>query len=238
MADVSKRFKSSFSLCHQLWRVQLTPLLILMAIGSALGIEFEDYLNELSKTQETERWMVQLGMGIWDLLEGILLILVLSWGIPKVRVLTEAHFEKHPFAESYLGSFLAEYLRALANVLLFGLLLLLPGFYKYCRLIFVPYITLFAKPYRAGKMDALALSADLTRGRFLRLLGVLVATIAIQVALEFSPQMSEILHSLPFRILSDLINFYISVWLFAYLYLEFEDAMEKYDWRTLNGSNV
>jgi hypothetical protein len=230
MTELPKRLKSAFTLAHQLLREQITPLLVLLAIGAALSIQFEDYLNQLSKTEESQRWMVQLAMGLWDLTVGILMILILSWGIPKIRALTEAHFQQHPFNESYLGSFLAEYFRVLANVILFGLLLFLPGFYKYCRLIFVPYITLFARPYREGKIDALELSTALTRGRFLRLAVLLIATILLQMGLEFAPQMIEALHTIPLRILSEALNFYVSIWLFAFLYLEFEEAMEEYKW--------
>jgi hypothetical protein len=238
MTELSKRLKSAFALAHQLFREQMTPLLVLLAIGTAIGIQTEDYLSRLSQTEESQRWMVQLAMGLWDLADGILVLLILSWGIPKIRALTEAHFQQHPFNESYLGSFLAEYFRVLANVILFGLLLFLPGFYKYCRLIFVPYITLFARPYREGKIDALELSTNLTKGRFARLAVLLVVTILLQMGVEFAPNMFEALHTIPLRILFEVVNFYISIWLFAYLYLEFEEAMEEYDWRSTNGSNV
>ena len=227
MTDLPKQLKLAFSLAHQLIREQWLPLLLLVALTAGLGIGLEEALSGLSKNQESERWMLQLAMGLVDLIEGVFLLLLLSWGVPKVRALTEAYFELKPFEEGYIGSFLAEYFRALASVLLYGLLFLLPGFYRYLRLIFVPYITLFAKPYREGKVDALKLSFALTQGRMWRLLVVLIVTILVQLGIEFAPQM-ELLHLWPVRVVAEVLNSYLSIWLFAFLYMEFEEALGRY----------
>src|SRR5690606_19508288 len=118
------------------------------------------------------RWMLQLSMGLWDLFEGVMVFLVLSWGIPKIRIPAPAGLATHPFEDTYVGSFLAEYLRLLAQVILWGLLLIIPGFVRYCRLIFVPYIALFSKLYREDKVDALEFSLRLSKKFFIQILGI------------------------------------------------------------------
>lgn len=70
-----------------------------------------------------------------------------------------------------------ENLRALAKILLWGLLLVLPGIYQMLRYSFVSFVVLFDPNYRAGRVDALKESAQLTKGlkRYLVLLFILSA---------------------------------------------------------------
>lgn len=230
MSKIPPRFRDSFALTHILIREQMAPLAVLFIFGAALTITIEDTMLALPRTDDTQRWVLQIGLGLWELVEGVLTMLILSWGVPKVRALTEAHFAKTPFQESYLNSFLAEYLRVLANTLLWGLLLLVPGFWRYCRLAFVPYIALFARPYRDGKVDALDLSAHLTRGRMPLIIGVILATTALQGVFTFLPQLVPGLHDWPYRAGFAGVILYVSIWLFSALYLQFENAMENFRW--------
>lgn len=230
MKQKLRLFSESLTLALRLAREQIGPLALLLALGTLITINAENLMQTAPSAEENSRWILQVCMGLWELCEGLAMILILSWGIPKLRPLTEAHFTQHPFAENYLGSFFAEYLRLLANVLLWGLLLIIPGFVRYCRLIFVPYVAIFARPYREGKIDALELAADLTRGRFAWLIGIMLLFTGVQVGIEFVPHLLPELHILPLRILFIGISFFISVWLFALLYLLFEQAMEEYEW--------
>jgi hypothetical protein len=230
MNKASKYFWESYDLSLQLVREQLVPVLILFAISTALNVTVEDSLQALSRTDESQRWVLQLTMGVWDILESIVMILILSWGIPKIRPLTEAHFQKDPFGEPYISSFLAEYLLLLAVVLAFGLLLIIPGFLAYCLLVFVPFVTLFARPYRQGRYNALKLAFQLTRGWRLVIIGLELVTALLQLLMEFLPQLVPWLHVLPVRILFSGAGFFISIWLYSVLYLLFEQAMEEYKW--------
>jgi hypothetical protein len=218
----------SFTLTKLLGREQIVPLLVLFAASSFLTITLEDALRTLSQADDSSRWVVQLGMGLWDLIEGILLILVLSWGIPKVRTLSGANMQKHPFATPYLGSFLAEYFRVLASVLLWGLLFILPGFFRYCRLILVPFVALFARPYREGEADALELAGRLARGRMMMFIVLMIVTSALQFGLEFLPQLRPELHLVSMRLVFNGLSYAISVWMFAFLFLHFERALEEH----------
>lgn len=224
-------------LCGRLLKEQAVPLFLIFAVATAISLSLEHLIQNLSRADEDQRWILQLGLGLVDLFQGVILILVLAWGVPKVRELTVVHFCRHPFQSSYLNSFLAEYLRMLAQVILYALLFLVPGFFRYGRLIFVPYVALFAQPYREDRVDALKLSAELTRGRLKLILTTVVLTMALQIGLELLPQ-GESMHGLVPRLICETLSFVISVWSFSFVFVLFEAAMEDYDWRQLNGAKV
>jgi len=228
----SRRFfiKDSFHLSRDLLRVQIIPLATLFVLSAISAIFAQDQLFELGKTEDSQRWILQIGLAVTDLATGLATLIVLSWGVAKARRLNESHYMQQPFHDSYIGSFLAEYFRMLASVLLWGLALILPGMVRYCRLIFVPFVTLFVRPYREGKIDAFALAIQLTRGRMLQISTTLLLTTGLQIGLEFLPQLSSALHSWPVRFACLGLGFYVSVWLFAFLFLQFDRALIEHDW--------
>jgi hypothetical protein len=217
--------KSATELTRRLLSRQWKPLLFILVLGCLLSLQLEDNLRTLGPTDDGARWLLQLSMGLWDLAEGIFVFLILSWGVPHVRDLSPLHFEKHPFDEPYLGTFMAEYLRMLATVLLFGLLLLLPGLAAYCLLIFVPYIALFSKPYREDKVAALSYSRRLARRYIGRILAVFLATTAIQLVFEFLPNMYVQLYVWPVRIAFMAASLLIGIWTYSFMFVVFEKAV-------------
>lgn len=223
-------FRAALILTKQLLREQIVPILILFAITTFFTLSLEDAMNALTRSEENDRWKLQLALGLGELVEGVLLFLVLAWGIPKIRSLTEAHFQRAPFTTPYIVDFFGEYLRMLASSLLWGLLLIVPGFLRYFQLLFVPYVALFARPYREGKLDGLKLAAALTKGRYWKLVLLYIGTNAAQAAVEFIPQFLPDLHTLLLRIGTKILGELIAVWLFAMLYLIFEQAMEEFEW--------
>ncbi len=222
--------QSSTVLSGQLLRKQLSPLLFLLILGSLLTIQGEDTIQILSQDQERARWMIQLGMGTWDLFEGILLFLVLSWGVAKVRDFRSPNFKRLPFRNGYLGSFLAEYFRVLAQILFYFLLLIIPALIRYCRLIFVPYIALFSKRYREDKVDAVELSVEFSKKYFWTILALFVVTTGVQIAIEFLPNLVPVLHSHLLRFVFMTLSFGISIWSYSFVFILFEQALEEKTW--------
>lgn len=230
MFSIQKWVKESVQLTRQLIRSQWFPLLIIFGFDCALNISVEDAMQGLAATEETQRWVLQLILGLWDLAEGILLFLILSYGIPKVRQLNVKTMLAKPFDTPYLGSFLAEYLRMLAQILMWGLLLILPGFWRYMQLIFVPLVALFAREYRDEDADAMRLSERLARGRLVKyILPVVVVTMGLQTWFEFLPEMRPVLHVVPVRAAFDVLTSLISVWSYSLIFLLFEHALEAAD---------
>ncbi len=64
----------------------------------------------------------------------------------------------------FLKPLTVETLRSMGRILLWSLLLVLPGLYYYMRYTFVPLVVVLSPAYRDGKVDALKLSDFLTRG--------------------------------------------------------------------------
>lgn len=219
--------KSASELTRRLIFRQWQPLLFILVLGCLISLQLEEALRGLGPTDDGSRWVMQLSMGLWDLLEGILVFLVLSWGVPKVHELSAAKFEKHPFQTPYLGSFLAEYMRMLAKVLMFGLLLLIPGFVAYCLFIFVPYIALFSKPYREDKVEALSYSKRLARPYLGRIMGVFILTTALQLACEFLPHMYASLYEWPARVAFMALSLLIGIWTYSFMFVTFERAVTE-----------
>ncbi len=221
-----KWLKDSLRLGRNLILEQRILLACLIALSCFLNIMTEDMLQG-SSIEENSRWVLQLGLGLWDLCENILLILILSWALPNARRITEPSLLEQPFTTPYLGSFFGEYLRVLAQILMWGLLLIIPGIFRYFQLIFVAFITLFSREYRAGKVDALKLSETLAKGRMGQIFMALALTTAVQLVFEFSPQLLDLLHNYPVRILVALINSLVAVWGYSLIYLLFEQAMSE-----------
>jgi hypothetical protein len=221
-----EKSKSTMSLATSLARVQLAPLAILFLAGATLAITIEDTVRTLGPAQENLRWMLHLGLGLWELFEGAMFFLILSWGIPKVLNLRSKAFVKEPFQPGYLATFAAEYLRMLAQVLLWAILLLIPGFYLYAQLLFVPYVTLFSAAYEREEVDALALSKELTGKRFGLVFGVFLAVTATQVLVEFAPHLVPAFYTTPLRAAFLFLSFLISVWTYSFMFRLFQETLE------------
>lgn len=217
-------FKNSFHLTWKLIRGHW-GLYALAVVYCALMIYGEDQLTDLSAANDNLRWVWQLGLGLWDLISSVILFVLLSQALPRMHRLDGQAFVTQPFAKPYLSTFVAEYLRMLAQVLLYVILFLIPGLIRYIRLIFVPYIVLFAKKYADDEVDALEFSKKLTVGRFWLIFAIVVITMALGAGIEILPNAYAELHVLPVRIAFDLIGFLISIWTYSVLFLVFERAL-------------
>lgn len=86
-----------------------------------------------------------------------------------------------PLLLSKLKNLIAESIRVLMKILLFSLLLIIPGIYKAIRLSLVPYIVLFNSAYQKGEVDALKHSHQLTRKIFPVVLTVWLVSVVISI---------------------------------------------------------
>jgi hypothetical protein len=157
---------------------------------------------------------------------GALFFLILSAGVAKVRALGGKHLVKEPFAPGFFGSFAAEYLRMLAQVLLYAIFLILPAFWRYAQLMFVPYIAIFSSKYQKGEVDALQLSKELTGRHFKLVFGVFMGTTLLQLLFEFAPHFNAALHTIPMRAAFMSVSFLISIWTYSFMFGLFEETLE------------
>jgi hypothetical protein len=217
--------KASIELTKSLLSVKAGPLICLLGISLFININGEDIMQAATAQEESLRYSVQLLMGLWELIEGVLLILLLSQALPDVHRFKAKDMVPSPFKTAHLMSFFAEYLRMLAKILRWGILFLIPGFVRYAQLIFVPYIALFSKRYRNGEVDALQLSTSLVKGRLWTIMGILLGMIVLQAVVEFAPQLIESLHTVVFRAVFGAVGFLISVWAYSLMFVLFENFL-------------
>jgi hypothetical protein len=225
-----KRFSEAKALTRALIAERPFALFLLFAITTLLTYQVNEAMLELGPREENTRLVMQISLGLMDLVEGIVLFLILSHALPDVRHLKLPLFEPKPFKEPYLNSFMAEYLRLLGQTLLWALLLILPGLYRYCRLAFVPYIALFAKKYRNGEVDAAQLSLQLTAPRQPEMLLIILASGLSSGLIEYLPQMDPALQIFGLRIACSTAAFLIMVFSYSYLFVVFEESLQEHKW--------
>lgn len=220
-------FKSSFNLTGRLLRRQAVGLFLLAAIGASLSLEIEDQLALVGTRDDSWRIILALTGGIVDLAEGLLLFFVVSWGIPKVQNWTNPSLLKEPFQRPYIATFFAEYLRVLGRVLLWGLLLIVPGFIRYIQLSFVPMIVFFSAKYENGEVDALALSTRIANRRGTLVYPILILTIVASILLQLAPNHFAELHTTPMRMAFYGFGFLLSIWTYCLMFLIFDEEIRK-----------
>lgn len=220
-------FRASFKLARALIGQARWRLLALFGVASFLVINLGDFAAGLSPTQENLRLSVHLFLALWDLIEGFLLLLILSWTIPLVRPLAPPRFLTEPFDRPYLVTYLAEYLRVLGRILLWGLLLIIPGCIKSIQYSLVPFVVFFSADYEKGEVDALELSRKLVKPVFWPIAAIIFGFGFIQLSIELLVHFRPEFHTLPVRLPLDALSFLISVWSYSLMLELFVRQMEK-----------
>jgi hypothetical protein len=78
-----------------------------------------------------------------------------------------------------------EFCRMLVRIILFGVLLIVPGFIQWIKLTFAPFVAQFDEEYKRGKVDALERSRELVKGRFFPFSGVLLLALFLSIVPSF-----------------------------------------------------
>lgn len=218
----------SFSLSKKLLKARLVPMLGLFIVGTFLNLYSENSLGSLGQYDESMKLYFQISLGLWEMVEGLFIFLLLTSAIPEVLNLKSETYLRDPLTKENISAFFAEYLRMMAQVLLWGLLLIIPGFIRYCRLVFVPYITLFSRSYVSGEVDALELSDKLTSKLLGTIITFMIVTSLIQITIEFTPHLVDFLQVLPIRILFFALGYALSTFCYSYIFLLFSKSIEDH----------
>ncbi len=115
--------------------------------------------------------------------ELIVSLLVLAIVSIRMNDWIEGLPDSHPFEvlQKEFKPLTIENIRSLARMLLWSLLLLLPGLYQLIKLSFVSFVVLFDPRYRSGAVDALDESGQLTKGLKRYLCLIFVASFLIEL---------------------------------------------------------
>ncbi|WP_413287626.1 hypothetical protein [Bdellovibrio sp. HCB337] len=76
------------------------------------------------------------------------------------------------FIQHHLNQLSIEILRSWGKSLLWSLLFILPGIWKYFEFVMIPYVVTMSKRYEAGELDALKASTQIVRRNLLKVLAV------------------------------------------------------------------
>jgi len=218
MDEVLKTIRNTNQICIPLFRKHWLELLAIFTFCETFD-QFFKHLNFITAQYGEQNMAAVFGRLTVSLLS---LVLLTHWA--PLRVL--GHLGQLPqeslvsFAMRHVRDFTLESLRALGVVLLFLLLFILPGLWKYVQYLLVPYVVLADPNYKAGQVDALKESKRLMQGY--SLLGTFVLIVSLPVVLQVG-QLTEPLRFtesplesiISFTALS-LLSFYLNLLLFEF----------------------
>ena len=195
-------------------------LLVLFIATFSTNQYFEWLARELMNTEQGP-WPAQICEFLFSLIEGVSLLLVGGYFLINLqRKMTWGEFFK-----KYTAPLTAESLRALTQILLWSLAVLIPGVIVYCRLTFVPFIV-FLDPSYEAKPDAVGRSYELTRPCWGRITFAIFLLGALEGMFELTPNLLKV-DNLVMRACIDLCGFLFSLFSFVVVYIIFENLLKE-----------
>lgn len=114
-----------------------------------MQVQISDYVASGGSDQSLVFWLWMLALMIFTFLKPLGLALY-QWGVEDPALIN--------IDVTQLNDTLKENIRAIGSVLTWSLFLILPGFFRFFQLWWVPWVTLCSPAYRAGQIDALRAS--------------------------------------------------------------------------------
>jgi hypothetical protein len=148
------------------------PVFIVLHVLSFSLEQIFDHQQNLVLSAGRENWSTLAPLFIGSSLSELFMTnLWLIAIVTLVRAPASLSFSQGPeqvwlAATTSFNALLVESIRALASVLRWIPLLLVPGLIRYLQFLFVPYVVLTNPSYSQGQVDALALSTQLSKGRW------------------------------------------------------------------------
>lgn len=150
------------------------PLFALVVLWSNI----DQYLNLKMETALRDPMGVQsqvIYFGFLSILSSILFpVLLLSIALYALNNLDSLEKSLHDFWGRHLNHMYIETLRAWGKTLLWSLLFVLPGIWKYLEYSLVPFVVTSSQRYDEGRLDALKGSASVVRRHWFKILFLLV----------------------------------------------------------------
>jgi len=204
-----------------------------------LSQQFYINLSHAAQIQGTDT--VKLMVALGQLLVSLIEFLVLAMLVPQRIMEMDLNLPATPFMDffkKHIGPLTIEGIRALAVCLMWTLLLILPGIYKYIRLFFVPYVVIADPAYQTGQRDALAYSNDIVAGNTLMVFVMTLLLTALDYARgfsrEFFPLDQNPLLALIFSISFYFATLYVNVLVFRY----YQHLVRKFEEKKPHGTHV
>lgn len=145
------------------------PLFALVVLSSNidqyLNMQMEMALRNPDGAQGLVYWY-----GFFSLLSSVVFpVILMSFALFAFKPLHDFSNTLGAFIQKYLNQMFIETLRTWGKTLLWSLFLILPGIWKYLELSLVPLVVTFSKNYDEGHVDALKLSSQIFRRRWVKI---------------------------------------------------------------------
>jgi hypothetical protein len=161
----------------QILRKIALPLFVVTVIGTSLDqwitMKMESHLMNPNGTSS---WVWAYG--------ALSLILSLLYPLTALLLVLSTKAEKSPlaFLKQNFSQSLIENMRAWGSIMLWSLLFILPGIYKFLQYLFVPFIVCFDPAYQRGEKDILQASKAQSKGQLIILfLAFLLFSVSIPI---------------------------------------------------------
>lgn len=151
------------------------PALIALAASTIIDQLINQRLEVLLLSEDgmgPELWGLAAGSLANGLIFPVLVTAACVYGIVKTRFPEESPVD---FFGRALNQLYIETLRVWGSCLRWGLLLILPGFFRLLQLVMVPFVVLLHRPYDEGRADALKTSARYFGRRPFKIVGIVLA---------------------------------------------------------------
>lgn len=202
-------------------RSSLTVLLPLWILSELMDQYFA-LGARLATRGSPEQMMAQVGQLATAVTVSFVLILLLPIRIQDWQQRRKPYRSWMTVAHEHGGPLFIEGLRMTGVVILWALLLILPGIYKQIRLLFVPFVVLLDARYQAGEVDALERSADLTKGIMGWLVLLFLGSMAAEIGFEMLPQFLPVLTHPAARVLTGGLSMLISIYFYIWFFFIYE----------------
>lgn len=158
----------------QVFKTIALPLFILVVLSSTLdqylNMRVEDILRDPSGI--TESLYI---FGFISLVSGIIFpVILFTLALFAMRSLEGLKHSIGEFFHHYISQIFIESLRSWGKTLLWGLLFIVPGFWKFLEYSLVPFVVAASPRYDAGDEDALQASSKVFRKHWGKILSILV----------------------------------------------------------------
>ncbi|KHD87065.1 MAG: hypothetical protein OM95_16535 [Bdellovibrio sp. ArHS] len=158
----------------QVFKKVCLPLFALVVLSSNidqyLNLHIENALRDPHGAQQQVYWL-----GFLSIISSVVFpVLLITLALYALNTLTGWNKTLGEFMEKNLNQVFIETLRSWGKTLLWSLLLILPGLWKYIEYSLVPLVVTSSERYDQGKEDALQRSAQIVRRNWPKVLGVFV----------------------------------------------------------------
>ncbi len=233
--DSLQLLKFAISQTHHYFKpVILENLALLIGVSVLVQVQGMLFLylgKEFQYSNQSIYLLCQVGTALSNMVETTVLIVLIPLRLrEKIHGLPREDFNEF-FKKTFFDLFI-ESIRMFAFIIMWGLLLLIPGIYKQMRWYFMPFIVMFDKD--KGEIDVLDKSHKLTDNIVFLLFAMVLVDFVIELAVDSAGLMPPWPLQIGSTLVSGLITSAISIYALSLLYFIYEQRSQEVDQEKLD----